>query len=101
MDKQAVTERNDAIINGALVALGALGIIDNVIFHWLLGFHRTVPGPYALHVEIVIVIISTILLVVGLWREARAMSQRPSGARVGQKVHLPCLNPQRLTKGES
>jgi hypothetical protein len=34
--------RNDAMLNGALIALGALGIFDNVVVHWMLGWHR--PG---------------------------------------------------------
>lgn len=65
-------ERNDAMINGALIALGALGIIDNVVFHWTLELHRAIPGPHALTVEVVLVILSAGLLVVGIWREGRA-----------------------------
>lgn len=36
-----MSERNDAVPNGALIALGALAILDNV--HWLFGLHRAVP----------------------------------------------------------
>lgn len=39
------------MLNGALIALGALAILDNVVVHWLLGWHRAVPGPHALTVE--------------------------------------------------
>jgi hypothetical protein len=60
------------MINGALIALGALGIVDNIVFHWLLQFHRAVPGPHALTVEVVLVMIGAGLIVLGLWREARA-----------------------------
>jgi hypothetical protein len=69
-------ERNDAMINGAMIALGGLGILDNVLFHWILQLHRAVPGPYALHVEVVIVILSGALLALGIWRERRARRQR-------------------------
>ena len=40
-----MVQRTDALINGALIALGALGILDNLIAHWLLGVHRAVPEP--------------------------------------------------------
>jgi uncharacterized membrane protein len=65
-------ERNDALINGALIGVGALGIFDNVVVHWMLELHRAIPGPYALHVEIVLVIICAGLLGAGWWREVRA-----------------------------
>ena len=64
--------RNDALVNGALIAAGALGILDNLVAHWLLGLHRAVPGPHALAAEIALVAVSTGLLVLGIWRERRA-----------------------------
>jgi uncharacterized membrane protein len=65
--------RNDALVNGALIALGGLGIFDNVVFHWILGWHRAIEdSPYALHIEIGIVALSTIMVVAGLLRERRA-----------------------------
>jgi uncharacterized membrane protein len=30
----------DRAVAGALVALGLLAVVDNVVFHWLLGWHR-------------------------------------------------------------
>ena len=65
-------ERNDALLNGALMSLGALGVLDNVVAHWLLGLHRAVPGPYALHVESALVLVGVVLFAVGLRRELRA-----------------------------
>lgn len=67
-----VRQRNDAMLNGALIALGALGIVDNVVNHWILELHRAVPGPYTLQVEIGLVAVSTALLVTGLRRERQA-----------------------------
>ena len=67
-----MSERNNAMINGALIALGALGIVDNIVFHWILELHRAVPGRHALTVEVVLVIVSAGLLLLGLWREGRA-----------------------------
>lgn len=57
--------RTDAMINGALIALGSLGILDNVVVHWLLEWHRAIPGPHALEVELVLVAGSTVLLISG------------------------------------
>ncbi len=65
-------DRNDALVNGALIAIGVLGIVDNLVVHWILGLHRAVPGPHAMLVEVVLVVGSGGLLTLGLWREARA-----------------------------
>jgi hypothetical protein len=65
--------RKDAMINGALVAVGALGVFDNVVVHWILGWHRAIEdSPYALQIEIGIVVLSTAMLVTGIWRERQA-----------------------------
>jgi uncharacterized membrane protein len=66
------SERTDALVNGALIALGALAIVDNVVVHWLLGLHRAVPGPWAGAVEAGLVLLGAGLLAVGVWRERRA-----------------------------
>jgi uncharacterized membrane protein len=68
--------RDDALINGALMAIGALGIADNVLVHWVLKLHRAIPGEHALTVEILLVAGGGILFVVGLARERRARRQR-------------------------
>jgi uncharacterized membrane protein len=64
--------RNEPLVNGALIALGALAIVDNVVAHWLLGLHRAIPGPGAVYVEVGLVILGAVLLAFGLWREVRA-----------------------------
>lgn len=64
--------RNDPLINGALIALGTLAIVDNILAHWLLGLHRAVPGAWAVYVEVGLVAFSAMLLSLGLWREVRA-----------------------------
>lgn len=68
---RTVNTRNSAMVNGALIALGTLGIIDNVLFHWILQLHRALPGPSAFPVELVLVLVSFGLLVLGVWREIR------------------------------
>ena len=68
----AMNQRTDALVNGALIAIGALGVADNVVVHWALQLHRAVPGRHASAVEVTLVIISTGLLASGVWREWRA-----------------------------
>jgi uncharacterized membrane protein len=68
----SMSVRTDALINGALIAAGAIAIIDNVVAHWLLGLHRAVPGPAADVVEPLLVGLGAILLLVGVVREVRA-----------------------------
>ena len=63
------SRRNDPLLNGALIALGATAIVNNVVAHWLLGLHRAVPGPWAGPVEVGL---GAGLLALGLWRERRA-----------------------------
>ena len=65
-------DRNAAMLNGALMAVGALSVIDNVVAHWILELHRAVPGPYALHVEWSLIVLGAILFAIGFSRELRA-----------------------------
>lgn len=69
--------RTDAMVNGALVGIGTLGIVDNIVVHWLWQLHRAVPGPHALDVEIALVVASAGLVVLGLWRECRTRLGQP------------------------
>ncbi len=65
--------RNGALVNGALVTVGGLAMVDNVVVHWLLGLHRALPDPGAsLPVEVALVVLGAVLAAVGLRREARA-----------------------------
>lgn len=76
-----VSARNDAMLNGALIAIGGLGIIDNILVHWVLGLHRAVPGEQALEVEYALIGGGVLLLILGLWRERRTRKSagRPRG----------------------
>jgi uncharacterized membrane protein len=65
-------DRTDALVNGALIALGAAAILDNLVAHWLLGLHRAVPTSWAIFVEIGLVVLGAGMVFVGLWREIRA-----------------------------
>lgn len=67
-----MSERNGAMVNGALIALGAVAILDNVVAHWLLGLHRAVPDGGAVVVETALVIVGIVLMLIGVVRERRA-----------------------------
>jgi ribose 5-phosphate isomerase B len=64
-----IAERTGLLLNGALIALGAMGILDNVVIHWWLRLHRAVPGPHAFAAEVVLIIASAAILGLGMWRE--------------------------------
>lgn len=69
-------DRTGSLVNGALIAVGTLGVVDNLVAHWLLGLHRAVPGPWATRVEVALVVLSVASLACGLWRERRARERR-------------------------
>jgi uncharacterized membrane protein len=65
------TARRQALLNGAMVALGLVAVVDNVVSHWVFGLHRAVPGPAAAMVETFLVVLGVVLVALGLWRESR------------------------------
>ncbi len=59
-------------VSGALVGLGALAVIDNVIVHWLLGWHRLNEmwsHERNLMGEVVLVVLGIAMVALGLRRE--------------------------------
>jgi uncharacterized membrane protein len=65
-----VSQRTSANLNGALIVMGLLGTIDNVLIHWILGLHRLIEdSEYTLHAEILLLIASAGFLAIGLYRE--------------------------------
>ncbi len=76
-----MSDRTDALLNGALIAVGAAAILDNLFSHWLLGLHRAVPGEWAIRVEVGLVVLGAILVGLGVRREVRARSRHRDGAR--------------------
>lgn len=73
------SSRWDPMVNGALVALGVVAVVDNVVSHWILGLHRAVPGPHAGAVETGLVALGVTMTVVGVVRERRARRPRRAG----------------------
>jgi hypothetical protein len=77
-------ERTDALVNGALVALGTAAVLDNVFSHWLLDLDRAVPGGWATPVEVALAVGGCVSISVGVRRELRARSRherRPARSR--------------------
>ncbi|HVL37646.1 MAG TPA: hypothetical protein VM489_18400 [Burkholderiales bacterium] len=69
-----------SLLNGALIAMGALGIFDTVLVHWILQWHRLIEGsPYNLQMEIGVIAVSAVLLAVGLRRELRGRKAGGAG----------------------
>jgi uncharacterized membrane protein len=65
-------DRNDVMANAALIVLGALAVVDNVVFHWLLAFHRFKQGwPGSIYVEVLLVVIGAVMVTLGFVRERR------------------------------
>lgn len=67
-------DRTDAAINAALIVIGGAAVLDNVIFHWLLGWHRLIEDwndPEIFLLELGVVLIGFGLFTIGVWREMR------------------------------
>lgn len=70
-----MNERADTVVNGALMVIGAAGVVDTVVFHWLLGWHRLiegVPDPTMFLLELGVVLVGVVLLAIGAWQERTA-----------------------------
>lgn len=73
-----MTARYDAMVNAALIALGALAIFDNVVVHWLLEFHRFKDGwDGSVYVEMALVLVGAAMLTTGVIRERRVRRPPP------------------------
>jgi hypothetical protein len=76
-------QRNSAALNGALMAVGLLAVVDNVVFHWLLGLHRLFDGPelVVFATEAVLVVLGIAMFGLGMFREGRARATLMEGPR--------------------
>jgi uncharacterized membrane protein len=67
--------RSDAIVNAVLMLLGAMAVIDNVVVHWVLQWHRLNEGwddGQNLLAEAALVVVGVVMFTIGLRRERRA-----------------------------
>lgn len=76
MDKKKRSDikkyRSSALINGALISLGAVSILDNIISHWLLKWHRVLPDhKLSGFVEVAIFVLGIVMLSAGIYREVK------------------------------
>ncbi|TYL36121.1 hypothetical protein CV102_24120 [Natronococcus pandeyae] len=70
-----MNDRTDAMLNGALMVIGAAAVVDTVVFHWVLEWHRLIegaPDPELFFLELGVVLVGGILFAVGAARERRA-----------------------------
>ncbi len=82
-----LSPRTSANLNGALIVIGLLGTVDNVLIHWILRLHRLIEdNPYTLHAEILLVVASAFLLTVGIYREWSARNRHSTRTRSGRDV---------------
>ena len=86
-------DRNDGIVNAALMVLGVLAVVDNVLFHWLLAFHRFKQGwPGSIYVEVVLVVVGSAMVI----RRVPAGAPVPQATvdhQMGWDVHGPGRHP--------
>lgn len=65
-------ERNGVLLNGVLMTLGTVAILDNLISHWILGLHRVLPDrALSGYLEVALFILGLVLFGVGMYREIR------------------------------
>ena len=66
------SERNRVLINGNLISLGLVAILDNVFSHWLFKWHRILPDEtLSEYLEVALFILGLILFGIGLYREIK------------------------------
>ena len=65
-------ERNRILINGSLISLGLVAILDNIFSHWLFKWHKILPDEtLSEYLEVVLFILGLILFCVGVYREIK------------------------------
>ena len=65
-------KRNGILINGSLISLGLVAVLDNIISHWLFKWHRILPDrTLSLYLEITLFILGLVLLGIGIYREIK------------------------------
>lgn len=60
------------MLNGMLISVGLIAVLDNVISHWLFKWHRILPDEMlSKYLEIALFIAGIVLLVLGIYREIK------------------------------
>ena len=55
--------KNKEFRRGFVFAAGALLVIDNILFHWILKLHHVIEGPHALEADLFTFVIGLILVI--------------------------------------
>ena len=76
MDKRKasdiIKQRNNALVNGALISIGSLAVMDNIISHWIFKWHRILPDRVLSgFIEVAIFILGIVMLAIGIYREVK------------------------------
>lgn len=67
-------------VDGALIGLGVLAVVDNLVFHWLLAFHRFEDGwSGSIYVEVLVAAVGVVMVAVGA-RDLRLRTRRSGGS---------------------
>lgn len=66
------SKRNRILINGSLISLGLVAILDNVFSHWIFKWHRILPDKtLSEYLEVALFILGLILFGIGFYREIK------------------------------
>jgi len=64
--------RNHILLNGMLISVGLIAVLDNVISHWLFKWHRILPDEtLSKYLETALFITGIVMLVSGIYREVK------------------------------
>lgn len=66
-------ERNRILVNGSLISLGLVAVLDNIFSHWLFKWHRILPDEtLSEYLEIALfILLGLVLLGIGVYREIK------------------------------
>lgn len=74
--------RNHVLLNGMLISVGLIAILDNIISHWIFKWHRILPDEtLSEYLEIALFIAGIVMLGLGIYREIKGRRTK-AGNRV-------------------
>ena len=64
--------RNHVLLNGMLISIGLIAILDNIISHWIFKWHRILPDEtLSKYLEIALFIAGIVMLGLGIYKEIK------------------------------
>ncbi|HIJ98786.1 TPA: DUF2243 domain-containing protein [archaeon] len=61
--------KNREFRSGFVFAAGALLVLDNIIFHWLLSWHHVIEGPRAYQADFLTFVFGLVLIAYSLFKK--------------------------------